>query len=124
MIIYGLSYIKNQFNSVEFEIGINENKISCIEYKNEYLAKNNMKKALFCNTLSEVLKSNAALCEYIIPNINILKDSVLLAEKYLFDSKILTLATNDEAIVKAANVGVDCVLIKEFDEKYKEYFIG
>lgn len=124
MIIFGLEYIKNQFNSLEFEIGISEDKISCVEFSPDVLRQTRLKKAVFCKNLGEVLQCNAALCEYIIPNKNILKESVNLAEKYLFDSKILIFIKDIKELENAAIFGVDCVLIKDFDERYKEYFLG
>lgn len=122
MLIYGLDYIKNQFTALEFELGLSVNNVSCVKFSKEILAKPNIKRAIFCDTLSEVLQSNAALCEYIIPNAKILKDSVFLAEKYLFDSKILSFIKDTSDIEKAALIGVDAVLFCDFKD-CNDYYI-
>lgn len=122
MIIYGLSYIKNQFNCLEFSLTNESNKVNCLKFNTEILSKTNIKKAIFCDNLSEVLQCNAALVDYIIPSKNILKKSVELAELYLFDSKILTLIKSADDLESLAFSGVDCVLFMEFNQDLKDYY--
>ena len=122
MIIYGLSYIKNQFNSDDFSFVSDDNKINCVRFSSKILSQTNIKRAIFCDSLSEVLQCNAALVDFIIPAKNILDDSVALAEKYLFDSKILTLIKDINELEDLAFSGVDCVLVKDFMKDYGEYY--
>lgn len=122
MIIYGLDYIKTQFNSLRFSDELGDG-VACIGFSEQVLAMNNHKKAVYCDTLSEVLQCNAALCDFIIPNKNILKDSITLAEKYLFDSKILCFVDDIDDINEFAMMGIDCVLVRRFCENLKNYFL-
>lgn len=123
MQIFGVNYIKNLFNSYEFTFNNDMTKINCLKFSEENLAKTNIKKAIFCDTVNEVLLCNAALVEFIIPNTNILDESVKLAQNYLFDSKILTLLTDTNKLYLAANHNVDCVLVLKYDENVDNYFL-
>lgn len=123
MQIFGVNYIKNLFNSYEFTFNNDMTKINCLKFSEENLAKTNIKKAIFCDTINEVLLCNAALVEFIIPNTNILDESVKLAQNYLFDSKILTLLTDTNKLYLAANHNVDCVLVLKYDENIDNYFL-
>lgn len=123
MQIFGVNYIKNLFNSYEFTFNNDMTKINCLKFSEENLAKTNIKKAIFCDTINEVLLCNAALVEFIIPNTNILDESVKLAQNYLFDSKILTLLTDTNKLYLAANHNVDCVLVLKYDENVDNYFL-
>ncbi|WP_267523336.1 hypothetical protein [Campylobacter sp. MG1] len=123
MQIFGLDYINNLFNSYKFTFTNEPDKINCLKFSKENLIKTNIKKAIFCENLNEVLLCNAALVEYIIPNKNILTNSTELAQKYLFDSKILCFIENTNNLYLAAEYNVDCVLFLNFDENLKQYFI-
>ena len=78
----------------------------------KYTQANNLNSAVKINNIKEIMYSSIFEAKYIIVPNNLLIQAQIIANNYMFDSKILAIIQNDDELEKAILNEIDGVIYK------------
>ncbi len=79
----------------------------------KYTKSNDINSAVTVKSIKEVLYASSLSAKYIIPSENILIQSQKIADNYMFDSKILAIVENSDALEQVALNEIDGAIYKD-----------
>jgi len=120
VLIFGDKYIASpnfvKIDSIEDIKNTKPNDILLLNHFNKpytlakYCKQNNLEYAVYVNSIKDSIYANAFNASYILANFNLAKELQLIANEYLWDSKILAIIKSENEIEMIAKEFIDGVI--------------